>query len=147
MTVLTRAQFMMRLAFWPALILGILFWINPALPDDNQALRVIHILLGCVIVLSLWTIGVAQSRTRGGSLGLAAGLVLVGLALPIVGLWQASWKDAGANTMLINATHLLLALLGIGCAEMAVRRSRWLAKASTLGDLTNAQREEHVAGA
>ncbi len=128
MKAITIAQMVLRLAFVLVLTLGILFWINDTL-TNNPALTGIHMLFGITVVLALWVIGLAQGRIKGGSFGLAVGTFLVGLAVAIVGLWQESWKAAGANVELINTTHLLLGLIAVGFGEMIGRRSRRLAKA------------------
>src|SRR5947209_16196174 len=56
----------LRLAVLLTLILGILFWTG-----NFQNLTLIHMLLGFIVVISLWVIGLAQGFTKGGSFGLA----------------------------------------------------------------------------
>ena len=125
------AQMILRVAFVLVLILGIGFWITPALPAESPALKGIHMLLGIIVVLSLWTIGLAQGFVKGGgNFGLALVTFVVGLAVAIVGLAQESWKGAGANVDLINIIHLLLGLIAIGCGEMVVARTKRLARAN-----------------
>ena len=126
------SQMVLRAAFLLALILGIVFWINPSLPDKSQGIQGIHMLLGITVVLSLWFIGLAQGRLKGGSFGLALGTFIVGLAVVIVGLWQTSWKSPAGNSPtdeLINIIHLLLGLTAVGFGEMIAARSKRLAKA------------------
>jgi hypothetical protein len=96
-------------------------------------------LLGIIVVLSLWTIGLAQGFVKGGgNFGLAIGTFLVGLLVAIVGLWQESWKgSAGMGTVeLINTIHLLLGLIAIGFGEMVVARTKRLAKANANADVS-----------
>src|SRR6266480_4417342 len=47
------------------LALGILFWTGNA-----DSLQIVHIVIGILVVLSLWTLGIAQGL-QGGSFGLA----------------------------------------------------------------------------
>lgn len=130
MRTITIAQMILRVAVLLALILGIIFWINPALPQANPGVKGIHMLLGIIVVLALWTIGLAQGFRKGGSLGLGLGTFVVGLLVAIVGLWQESWKDAGTNAQLINVIHLLLGLIAVGYSEMVAGRAKRLARAS-----------------
>lgn len=130
MKVLTIALMILRVAVLLALILGIIFWINPTLPQANPGIKGIHMLLGIIVVLALWIIGLAQGFRKGGSFGLALGTFVVGLLVAIVGLWQESWKDAGANVLLINIIHLLLGLTAAGFGEMVAGRSKRLARAA-----------------
>jgi|SRR5579883_1131827 hypothetical protein len=129
MKAITITQMILRAAVLLALILGIIFWANPAMPALNPGLKDFHMLLGIIVVLALWTLGLLQARVKGGSSGLAAGAFVVGLIVVIVGLWQESWKGSGANVELINTIHLLLGLLAVGLGEMIGGRSKRLAKA------------------
>lgn len=132
MKVVTIALMTLRATVLLALVLGIIFWVNPALPGQNQVLQDTHIGLGFLVVLSLWLIGLAQGFVQGGgSFGLALGTFAVGLAIAVVGIWQESWKGAGANVQLINIIHLLLGLGAIGFGEMIVGRSRRRARAQS----------------
>jgi hypothetical protein len=132
MKVVTIALMTLRATVLLALVLGIIFWVNPGLPGQNQALKDTHMLLGFLVVLSLWLIGLAQGFVKGGgSFGLALGTFLVGMAIAIVGLWQESWKGAGANEQLINIIHLLLGLSALAFGEMIVGRAKRRARAQT----------------
>lgn len=130
MKVLKIAQWVLRIAFLAALIIGLIFWANPALPAESQAVKGVHMLLGIIVVISLWIVGLAQGRLKGGSFGLAVGTFIVGLAVAIVGLWQESWKGTGANVELINTIHLLLGLIAVGFGEMIAGRVRRATKAA-----------------
>lgn len=131
MKVMTIAQMILRAAVILALILGIIFWINPALPQQNQGIQGIHMALGFIVVLALWTVGLAQGFVKGGgNFGLAVGTFIVGLAVAIVGSFQVNWKDAGANVELINTIHLLLGLIAVGFGEMVAGRTKRLARAA-----------------
>jgi len=127
MKVMKIAQMILRLAFLLALILGIAFWVDQALPA-NEGIKGLHMLLGIILVLSLWTVGLAQGFVKGGgNFGLAIGTFIVGLLVAIVGLWQESWKAGVTSTAtleLINSIHLLLGIIAVGMGEMVVSRTK-----------------------
>ena len=135
MKFLKISQMVLRTAALLALILGLIFWWDPSPavtdPAANPALKGIHMLLGIIVVLSLWAMGLAQGRVKGGSFGLAVGTFVAGLIVAIVGLWQETWKGgAGQGTVeLINTVHLLLGLGAIGFGEIIGGRVRRAAKA------------------
>ncbi len=104
MRVITISIMVLRLAVLLALILGILFWTGNALN-----LTFIHMILGFIVVISLWTIGLAQGFTKGGSFALALATFVLGLLLAIVGLF---------------VIHLLLGLSAIGLGEMITARTK-----------------------
>src|SRR5204863_7882132 len=99
------------------LALGILFWTG-----DADSLRIVHIVIGILVVLSLWTLGIAQGL-QGGSFGLAIATFVVGFLLALVGLFQKQWL-VGSNHWIIQVIHLLLGLSAIGLAEMINGRYR-----------------------
>src|SRR5947208_9733578 len=108
----------LRVAVLLALILGILFWTG-----NFQNLTPIHMLLGFIVVISLWVIGLAQGFTKGGSFGLAVATFIIGLLLAIVGLYQDYWLIGSAHWV-IQVIHLLLGLSAIGSGEMIAARTR-----------------------
>ena len=57
------ALMVLRLAVLVNLVLGILFWTSTV---DNPGITLLHIMLGLLAVISLFTIGIAQGL-RGGS--------------------------------------------------------------------------------
>jgi hypothetical protein len=118
MKVLTIAVMVLRLAVLAALIMGILFWTGNA-----ENLIPIHMLIGIIVVLSLWTIGLAQGFMKGGSFALAAATFILGLILAIVGLYQQSWLIGSAHWV-IQVIHLLLGLSAIALGEMIYGRTR-----------------------
>lgn len=99
------------------LVLGILFWTGNA-----DSLQIVHIVIGILVVLSLWTLGIAQGL-QGGSFGLALATFVVGFLLVLVGLFQKQWL-IGSNHWVIQVIHLLLGLTAIGLAEMISGRYR-----------------------
>src|SRR5690242_19443768 len=66
------ASIILRLCAALAVILGILFWSGNALN-----LIPIHMLLGLLVVLSLWIVGIGQAFSRGGSWPVAGGAFLL----------------------------------------------------------------------
>ena len=118
MRVITISIMVLRLAVLLALILGILFWTGNALN-----LTFIHMILGFIVVISLWTIGLAQGFTKGGSFALALATFVLGLLLAIVGLYQTGWLT-GSTHWIIQVIHLLLGLSAIGLGEMITARTK-----------------------
>ncbi len=106
------AIMVLRVAVLFNLITGIIFWTGNAAP-----LQVVHILLGIIAVLSLWTLGILQGM-RGGSFGLALATFVVGFLLALVGLFQKNWlPEPNANHWIIQVIHLVLGLAAIGLGE------------------------------
>lgn len=109
-----------------ALIFGILSWVG-VLPDS---LIGIHMLLGILVVLSLWILGGAIAATRGG-IGLAIGAFVLGLITLAFGLTQKQFlPEPNAAHVVIQIVHLLLGLSVIGLGEAIAGRYRRLAKAT-----------------
>ena len=113
----------LRVAVLVALLLGILFWTNVS---DSTPLMVVHGLIGIVVVLSLWVLGIAQAL-EGGSFGLAVATFVLGFVILLVGLFQMNWLP-GSNHWIIQVIHLLLGLSAVGLGEMiGGRHKRMLA--------------------
>jgi len=118
MRTLTIAQMTLRASFLIELVLGILFWTN-VVNTDTSALVPVHMLIGIIVVLSLWTIGLAQGLMKGSNdFGLALLTFIVGLAVIVVGLFQRQWLTADSQHWIIQVIHLLLGLAAIGTGEM-----------------------------
>jgi hypothetical protein len=97
-----------------ALIFGVLSWVN-VLPDS---LIGIHMLLGIIVVLSLWILGGAIARTRRG-IGLGIGAIVLGLITLALGLTQQQiLPDPNSLHWIIQVVHLLLGLSAIGTGEI-----------------------------
>jgi hypothetical protein len=113
----------LRVAVLLALILGILFWTNVS---DSTGLMVVHGLIGIVVVLSLWVLGISQAL-EGGSFGLAVATFVLGFLVLLIGLFQMNWLP-GSYHWIIQVIHLLLGLSAIGLGEMiGGRHKRMLA--------------------
>jgi hypothetical protein len=111
------ALMIVRVGVLIELALGILFWTGNA-----DSLKIVHIVIGIAVVLSLWTLGIAQGL-QGGSFGLALATFFVGFLLVLVGLFQKGWL-VDSNHWIIQVIHLLLGLSAIGLAEMIGGRYR-----------------------
>src|SRR5260370_38963308 len=107
----------LRVAVLAALVLGILFWTGNA-----DGLQLFHIVLGILVVLSLWVIGIAQVL-RGGSFGLALATFVEGFLVALVGLFQTRWL-IGPNHWIIYVIHLILVLADISLGEINEVRYR-----------------------
>ncbi|MFL5626728.1 MAG: hypothetical protein ACJ788_14175 [Ktedonobacteraceae bacterium] len=123
MRVLNITIMVLRVAVLVALILGILFWVNTALNFIP-----VHMLIGIIVVLCLWIIGLTQGFMKGGSFPLAVLTFVLGLAVAIVGLYQQQWLIGSAHWV-IQVIHLLLGLSAIAVAEMIVARTKKRVKA------------------
>ena len=121
------ASIVLRLGGALAVILGILFWSGNALN-----LIPIHMLLGLLVVLSLWIVGIGQAFSSGGSWPLAGGALLLGLLVIVVGMRQSSLL-VGPFHWVIQVVHLLLGILAVGIGQIAAARGR------TSGELREAQ--------
>lgn len=113
------AQMVLRTCVVLALILGILFWTGNA----ADSLIPVHIGLGILVVLSLWTLGFAQALTKGGSWGLAIGAVVLGIIIAAFGGAQAEILT-GSLHWVIQGIHLLLSLSALGLGERIGGRYR-----------------------
>lgn len=124
MKVITIAVMILRIGVLVALVMGILFWTG-----NIQNLIPIHMLIGILVVLCLWVIGLAQGFTKGANFGLALATFILGLALAIVGLYQTRWLP-GSSHWIIQVIHLLLGLSAIGLGEMIYARTKRRLKSS-----------------
>lgn len=111
------ALMIVRIGVLIELALGILFWTGNA-----DSLQIVHIVIGILVVLSLWTMGIAQGL-QGGSFGLALATFVLGFLLALVGLFQKGWLVEQYHWV-IQVIHLLLGLSAIGLAEMIGGRYR-----------------------
>jgi hypothetical protein len=97
-----------------ALIFGVLSWVG-VLPDS---LIGIHMLLGIIVVLSLWTLGAAIALKPKG-IGLAIGAFVLGLITLGFGLTQKQILPDPPNAahVVVQIVHLLIGLSAIGMGE------------------------------
>ncbi|HEY3060999.1 MAG TPA: hypothetical protein VGL99_18705 [Chloroflexota bacterium] len=97
--------------------LGVLFWTGNAFN-----LIPVHMLLGILLVLSLWALAILGWR-GGAPVGLALGAIVWGLVVVWLGLNQDSLVPGDLH-WLIRVLHLLVGLAAIGLAEMLGARIR-----------------------
>ncbi len=116
------SSMVLRIAALLALILGLLFWFNAA-PD---ALIPVHMLLGIIVVITLWLLAYAiATAPQGRNVGLAAGAAVLGLLLVIVGVTQnGALALSDSAHWVIQVIHLLLGLGSIGIGEAITGRYR-----------------------
>lgn len=112
------ASIVLRVCGILAVILGLLFWSGSAL-----ALIPIHMLLGVLVVLSLWVIGVGQAFAPGGSWPLAAGVLVYGALVAALGVRQSGLLP-GTYHWVIQLLHLLVGALAVGIGQFAAKRYR-----------------------
>lgn len=112
------ASIVLRLCGALAVILGILFW-----SGNTLNLIPIHMLLGLLVVLSLWIVGIGQAFSSGGSWPLAGGALLLGLLVIVVGMTQSSLL-VGPFHWVIQVVHLLLGILAVGIGQTTAARWR-----------------------
>ena len=106
----TIAQTLVRICGLALLTLGLLFWTGNA-----RGLIPLHMLLGLVLVLALWTLAGLAARA-GVPIGLVALAVAWGLIVPALGLTQAQLLPGSAH-WIIQVLHLLVGIGAIGQAE------------------------------
>ena len=99
------------------LVVGLLFWTGNAL-----SLIPLHMLLGVLLVLSLWLLA-AVSAQVGVPIGMAAGAAVIGLITLILGLIQDSLVP-GSTHWVIQVLHLVVGIAAVGSGEMIGGRLR-----------------------
>jgi hypothetical protein len=91
------------------LVLGMLFWV-----DIGKELVPLHMIIGSVLVLSLWVMAFLAART-GAPKALVILVVVSGLILPVVGIGQGDVLH-GSLHWIVQVVHLLLGLTAMGLA-------------------------------
>lgn len=97
------------------LVLGVLFWTGHAL-----ALVQLHMGLGMLFVLSLWTLAILCG-VAGAPIGLVVTTVVWGLLIPALGYSQMQLMP-GPNHWIIRVLHLLMVVIGMGLAGVLTRK-------------------------
>jgi hypothetical protein len=116
-TTATVAQWLVRVTGLIQIVLGLVFWTG-----NQLALVPVHILVGLVLVLSLWTLAFTGARS-GVQPGLVAVAFVWGLVVVVLGLTQADILTTGPHWV-IQVLHLLVGLAAIGQAEAIGARIR-----------------------
>jgi len=111
----TIAHNLVRVTGLIQIVLGLLIWTFDA---DN--LIPVHITVGLVLVLSLWTLAFLAAEA-GVSRGLVILAIFWGFLAPILGLTQGQLL-VGAAHWVIQIVHLLVGVGAIGLAETLAAR-------------------------
>jgi len=106
-TATTIAHTLIRLSGLTAIVLGVLFWTGNA-----RVLIPVHMLIGLVLVLSLWTLALLAARA-GVDRGLVALAAVWGLIVPVLGLTQGELLP-GDYHWVVKVVHLLVGLGAMG---------------------------------
>jgi hypothetical protein len=118
MKTLNGALMVLRAGVLIELVLGILFWTNVINPDTSP-LVLVHMLIGLIVVIALWLIGLAQGFMKASnSFGLALLTFIVGLVVAGFGLFQTRLLPNSSAHWIIQVIHLVLGLLAIATGEM-----------------------------
>ena len=112
----SNARWAVRILGLAMLLMGLIIWTGAA-----DGLIPIHMLVGFVFVLALWADAYVCYRA-GAPAGLAAGAVVLGLILPIVGLTQAQLITGDAH-IVVQLIHLALGAGAIGLGEALAERA------------------------
>jgi hypothetical protein len=118
--VTTICSFVVRIGGSLALLLGILRYLNIG-PNLVQ----LHMTLGILVVLALWTLATIYARTPNANLGMAIGASVIGLLLLVLGVTQQGLLINDFHWV-IQLIHVLLGVTVIGMGEMlsgAIRRA------------------------
>lgn len=115
-TAITTCQLLIRGTGLLQILLGLLFWFGYA-----RTLISIHMLIGLVLVLSLWVLAVLAARS-GVSLGFVALAIVWGVIVVLLGVTQTQLLP-GAFHWVIQLVHLAVGLAAMGMGE-------WLATMS-----------------
>jgi len=109
-TATTAARMLIRITGVLLILLGLAFWAGRAIN-----LVPLHMLLGLILVLSLWTLAGIGFRARVGA-GLAVFAVVWGLVVLWLGMAQRTMLP-GSSHWVIQVLHLLLGLGAMGLGE------------------------------
>ena len=111
MTMFSAARMTVRVVGLAMLILGLVIWTGSA-----DGLVPVHMLLGIVLVLALWTIAVLalQAGTRP---ALPATAIAWGVLVAGFGMTQAQILPDDSLHVVIQVVHLIFGLVAIGLAE------------------------------
>lgn len=111
--------FVLRICVLLAVILGICFWLNIITPAGS--ILQVHMVLGLLVVITLWIIGLMVLLRRDLGLGLLA--IIWGVAVLYVGTQQDRLLP-GSSHWVIEVLHLLLGLGAAAVGETVARRYR-----------------------
>ncbi len=113
--VTTITRMFIRIAGAIMIILGLLFW-----TDNAEFLIPLHMTIGLVLVLALWTLSIIAALS-GVNPGLIALVVVWSLGMPALGLTQQRLLPGSAH-WLIQTLHLLVGIGALALGEQLARR-------------------------
>ena len=111
----TIAQLVIRIAGSIMIILGLLFW-----TDNALFLIPLHMTIGLLIVLALWTLALIAAIS-GVNPGFVALVAVWSLVMPALGLTQQRLLPGSAH-WLIEVAHLLVGIGALALGEQLARR-------------------------
>lgn len=111
----TIANMFIRIAGVIMIVLGLLFW-----TDNAQFLIPLHMTIGLLIVLALWTLAIIAAIS-GVNPGLVALAAVWSLVMPALGLTQERLLPGGAH-WLIQVLHLLVGIGALALGEQLASR-------------------------
>jgi hypothetical protein len=114
-TAATIAQMVLRITGLANIVLGLFFWSGHAFN-----LVPVHMLLGILLVLSLWTLAGLAAAARV-SAGIVVFAIIWGFVVPALGFTQDSLVTGDAHWV-IRVLHLLVGLSAMGLGETLARR-------------------------
>jgi hypothetical protein len=116
-TAVNVVQQLVRATWVVQLVLGLAFWTGNA-----TGLVDLHMLVGFLFVLGLWTMAglAARAGVQPGPVALTA---VWGLAVPVLGLNQQGLLPGSAH-WLIEVLHLLVGVVAIGLSETLAARAK-----------------------
>ncbi len=126
-TATTVAQMLIRIVGLILIVLGVAFWTGNA-----RGLVSVHMLLGVVLVLALWTLAFLGVRA-GVNWGLVVLAVLWGLLVAALGMVQVRLLP-GSLHWIIQVLHLLIGLAAMGQGEALAARIKSRQAAGTSGE-------------
>lgn len=103
------------------IVLGVLFWTGYA-----DALVPVHILVGIILVLALWTLA-GLAAYAGVNIGLVLLAIVWGIIVPILGLTQTRLLP-GSTHWVIQVLHLIVGLTAIALGQILAARIRQLVR-------------------
>lgn len=110
------SQALVSLTGLALLVLGGLFWTGHAL-----SLIPAHILIGFVMVASLWVL-VGLAVYARAPWGFSVLVLVWSLIVPVIGFAQLSWLP-GPRHWIVRTVHLLIGLAAIGFGHMLAKRA------------------------
>jgi hypothetical protein len=116
-TAITISQWTIRITGLIQILTGLAFWTNNAL-----SLVPVHMLIGLILVITLWVLAVLAARTEV-SMGLVALAAVWGLIVPILGVMHTQLLPGGAHWV-IEVIHLLVGLVAIGLGNRLATMSK-----------------------